>query len=119
MLFRSATFLMVAASAGVTQAAEVLDRAELYRSLDRLGMPAQTMVAAQRRTVMAPMLVVTAGSVLLSGLLVLPLAGLAVVLAPVSVLVIAGSVVLGVVLVRLGVAAAQPVLRGVLAEERG
>lgn len=114
-----ATFLMVAASAGVTQAAEVLDRAELYRSLDRLGMPAQTMVAAQRRTVMAPMLVVTAGSVLLSGLLVLPLAGLAVVLAPVSVLVIAGSVVLGVVLVRLGVAAAQPVLRGVLAEERG
>lgn len=113
-----ATFLMVAASAGVTQAAEVLDRAELYRSLDRLGMPAQTMVAAQRRTVMVPMLVVTAGSVLLSGMLVLPLAGLAVVLAPVSVLVIAGSVVLGVVLVRLGVAAARPVLRGVLAEGR-
>ncbi len=113
-----ATFLMVATSAGVTQAAEVLDRAELYRSLDRLGMPEATMVAAQRRTVMAPLLLVTVASVALSGLLVLPLVGLAVVLAPVSVLLVAGCLVAGVLLVRLGVHAARPVLRGVLAEGR-
>ncbi|HLT83185.1 MAG TPA: FtsX-like permease family protein [Phototrophicaceae bacterium] len=113
-----ATFLMVAASAGVTQAAEVLDRAELYRSLDRLGMPEETMVAAQRRTIMVPLLVVTVGAVALSGALVLPLAGLAVAMAPVSVLVIVGCLVLGVLLVRTGVAASRPVLRGVLAEGR-
>src|SRR5690625_1329086 len=113
-----ATFLMVATSAGVTQAAEVLDRAELYRSLDRLGMPEATMVAAQRRSVMAPLLLVTVASVALSALLVLPLVGLAVVLAPVSVLLVAGCLVAGVLLVRLGVAAARPVLRGVLAEGR-
>lgn len=113
-----ASFLMVAASAGVTQAAEVLDRAELYRSLDRLGMPEATMVAAQRRTVMKPLVVVTTISVAASGTLVLPLVSIAVVTAPVSVLVIAASIVGGVLLVRLGVATSRTVLRSVLAEGR-
>ncbi|WP_324650341.1 FtsX-like permease family protein [Georgenia sp. H159] len=113
-----ASFLMVAASAGVTQAAEVMDRAELYRSLDRLGMPEATMVAAQRRTIMTPLVVITAISVTLSGTLVLPLVGVAVVTAPVSVLLTAGCIVAGVLLVRLGVATSRTVLRGVLAEGR-
>ncbi len=113
-----ASFLMVAASAGVTQAAEVLDRAELYRSLDKLGMPEATMVSAQRRTIMTPLLVITTISVLVSGTLVLPLVGIALVTAPVSVLVTAASVVVGVLLVRLGVTTSRTVLRGVLAEGR-
>lgn len=113
-----ATFLMVAVSAGVTQAAEVLDRAELYRSLDRLGMPEATMVAAQRRTVMKPLVVVTVISVAASATLVLPLVGIAVVTAPVSVLVTAASIVGGVLLVRLGVTTSRTVLRSVLAEGR-
>lgn len=113
-----ATFLMVAVSAGVTQAAEVLDRAELYRSLDRLGMPEATMVAAQRRTVMKPLVVVTVIAVAASATLVLPLVGIAVVTAPVSVLVTAASIVGGVLLVRLGVTTSRTVLRGVLAEGR-
>ncbi|WP_226924581.1 FtsX-like permease family protein [Georgenia satyanarayanai] len=113
-----ATFLMVAASAGVTQAAEVLDRADLYRSLDRLGMPEATMVTAQRRTVMKPLLVVTTISVAASGTLVLPLVGIAVVTAPASVLVVAASIVGGVGLVRLGITTSQAVLRSVLAEGR-
>ncbi|PYG01176.1 FtsX-like permease family protein [Georgenia satyanarayanai] len=113
-----ASFLMVAASAGVTQAAEVLDRAELYRSLDRLGMPEATMVAAQRRTVMKPLVVITTISVAASGTLVLPLVGIAVVTAPVSVLVIVASIVGGVLLVRLGVTTSRTVLRSVLAEGR-
>lgn len=113
-----ASFLMVAVSAGVTQAAEVLDRAELYRSLDRLGMPEATMVAAQRRTIMTPLLAVTTISVLLSGTLALPLVGIAVVTAPLSVLLTAGAIVVGVLLVRLAVATSRTVLRGVLAEGR-
>ncbi|MCM3661283.1 permease [Georgenia satyanarayanai] len=113
-----ATFLMVAVSAGVTQAAEVLDRAELYRSLDRLGMPEATMVVAQRRTVMKPLVVVTVIAVAASGTLVLPLVGIAVVTAPISVLVTAASIVGGVLLVRLGVTTSRSVLRGVLAEGR-
>ena len=113
-----ASFLMVAASAGVTQAAEVLDRGELYRSLDRLGVPEATMVAAQRRTIMTPLVVVTGISVALAGTLVLPLVGIAVVTAPVSVLVTAACIVAGVLLVRLGVTTSRTVLRGVLAEGR-
>lgn len=114
-----ASFLMVAASAGVTQAAEVLDRAELYRSLDRLGVPEETMVEAQRRTIMTPLLAVTGLSVGLAAVLTLPLVGLAIVLAPVSVLVTAGCVVAGLLLVRLAVTTSRTVLRGVLAEGRG
>ena len=43
------SFLMVACSVGVNQAAGILDRGELYRSLDMLGMPVATMDAARRR----------------------------------------------------------------------
>ncbi|WP_233437853.1 FtsX-like permease family protein [Agromyces laixinhei] len=43
------SFLMVACSVGVNQAAGILDRGELYRSLDMLGMPTSTMDAAAPR----------------------------------------------------------------------
>lgn len=106
-----ATFLMVAVSAGITQVAEVLDRGTLYRSLDRLGMPVTTMAEAQRSAVLTPLVVLTTATVVVSGTLVLPLTGMAVLLAPLSVAVVAGAVVVGLLLVRLGIAAAQPVLR--------
>lgn len=109
-----ASFLMVATSAGVTQAAEVLDRAELYRSLDKLGVPLATMVRAQVRTVMVPLVTVAAIAVVVSGMLVLPLAGVAMLTAPLSVAVIIASLILGLTLVRLGVGAAKPVLRSIL-----
>lgn len=112
------TFLMVAGSAGVTQAAEVYDRTELYRSLDKLGMPQETMVAAQRRTIVVPLLVITSLAVGLSAILVAPLVGMAMVTAPLSVLVIVGTVVAGVALVLGAVAVARPVLRQVLAPGR-
>lgn len=112
------TFLMVAGSAGVTQAAEVYDRTELYRSLDKLGMPQETMVAAQRRTIVVPLLVITSLAVGLSATLVAPLVGMAMVTAPLSVLVIVGTVVAGVALVLGAVAVARPVLRQVLAPGR-
>ncbi|MEE6280685.1 FtsX-like permease family protein [Georgenia sunbinii] len=110
------SFLMVACSTGVTQAAEVLDRAELYRNLDRLGMPRRTMTTAQTATVMTPLLVIATGTVLLSGLLVAPLAGMAVLLAPTSVAMILAALVLGVLLVRLAVLATRPLLTATLRE---
>lgn len=112
------TFLMVAGSAGVTQAAEVYDRTELYRSLDKLGMPEETMVAAQRRTIVVPLLVITSLAVALSATLVAPLVGMAMVASPLSVLVIVGAIVAGVALVLAGVAVARPVLRQVLTPGR-
>lgn len=111
-----ASFLLVAASAGVNQAAAILDRRELYISLDRLGMPRALMDAARKRAVMSPVRIVTVGSAALAGVLLFPLTGMAMILAPLSLLVIAGVLATGIGLVWLGLAASGPVLNSVLNE---
>lgn len=111
-----ASFLMVACSVGVGQAAAVLDRRDLYVSLDRMGAPVATMDAARVRAVMSPLVFVTVGSSLLGAIIVLPLLGLATVIAPLSVVVIIACLVAGVALVRLSLLATRPVLTGVLAQ---
>lgn len=77
-----ASFLLVAASAGVNQAAAVLDRRELYVSLDRLGMPRAVMDAARKRAVMWPVRLVTVGSAAMAAILLFPLTGAAMIFAP-------------------------------------
>jgi hypothetical protein len=52
------SFLMVACSAGVNQAAAVLDRASTLVALDRVGMPQKLMVAARVKAVMSPLFLV-------------------------------------------------------------
>ncbi|MET4004093.1 hypothetical protein ABIB48_002831 [Arthrobacter sp. UYCu511] len=111
-----ASFLLVAASAGVNQAAAVLDRRELYVSLDRLGMPRSVMDAARKRAVMSPVRLVTVGSAALAVILLFPLTGAALIFAPLSLVVIAGVLACGIGLVRLGLAASTPVLGKVLAQ---
>ncbi|SED84542.1 hypothetical protein SAMN04489740_0114 [Arthrobacter alpinus] len=111
-----ASFLLVASSAGVNQAAAILDRRELYVSLDRLGMPRSVMEAARKRAVMWPVLVVTIGSAGLAGILLFPLTGLAMIFAPLSLLVIAGVLAGGIALVWTGLAASGPVLSAALRE---
>lgn len=108
------SFLLVAASAGVNQAAAVLDRRELFVSLDRLGMPRAVMDAARKRAVMSPVRIVTVGSAALAALLVFPLAGAAMIFAPLSLLVIAGVLAGGIALVWCALAASSPVLDKVL-----
>ncbi|WP_449373551.1 hypothetical protein [Arthrobacter psychrolactophilus] len=110
------SFLLVASSAGVNQAAAVLDRRELYISLDRLGMPRPVMESARKRAVMWPVQIVTIGSGVLAAVLLFPLTGLAIIFAPVSVLVIAGILAGGIGLVWLGLAASAPILTAVLRE---
>lgn len=110
------SFLLVASSAGVNQAAAVLDRRELYISLDRLGMPHPIMESARKRAVMWPVQIVTIGSGVLAAVLLFPLTGMAIIFAPVSVLVIAGILAGGIGLVWLGLAASAPILTSVLRE---
>ncbi len=110
-----ASFLIVACATGVAQASAILDRRELYVALDRIGMPRETMMAAQRRMVMGPLVFVTVASTILAVLLTLPLAGLSLILAPTSVAVVALCFVVGVVLVRLALLSIRPLLRSVLA----
>lgn len=109
-----ASFLMVACSVGVNQSALLLDRRDLYVSLDRLGMPLETMNAARTRAVMFPLMVVSVGSALSAVVVVFPLAGLALIFAPLSVAVIIGCLAGGIGLVVLGLRATRPVLSHIL-----
>ncbi|WP_313544088.1 FtsX-like permease family protein [Leifsonia aquatica] len=111
-----ASFLMVACSAGVNQAAAILDRRDLYVSLDRLGMPMSEMNAARGRAVLSPLRITTVGSALVAGVVVFPLAGLSLILAPASIAVIVGCLAAGIGLVWLALFATRPVLTRVLAE---
>ena len=104
------SFLMVACSVGVNQAAGILDRGELYRSLDMLGMPAATMDAARRRAVMSPLRITAIGSAVTAAIVMLPLTGITLILAPASLLVIAGVLAAGIGIVWLGLLATRPVL---------
>ncbi|GAA3945420.1 permease [Microbacterium soli] len=105
------SFLMVAASVGVTQAAEVLDQRPLHRSLHRVGMPLQTVEAARRRTVMSPLLLTSLGSALCAGIVVFPLLGIALIVAPLSLLTIAAVLASGILVVWLSTLATRPLLR--------
>lgn len=108
-------FVMAAASTGVNQAAEILDRADLYRSLATLGTPLEVMDAARRDTVMVPVTRVGVLSVVISAVLVLPLAGAALLFEPLTVAVVLGCFAAGLGLVRLSVLATRPLLRSVTA----
>lgn len=109
-------FVLTACSVGITQAAQVLDRAQMYRGLGRLGMTEPTMEAIRRRSVMGPLWIVLVFTLMAAVVTTLPVIGAAVLFSPASIALVAGALVLGVVLVRLGVTASRPTLRGVLAE---
>lgn len=104
------SFLMVACSVGVNQAAGVLDRRDLYRSLDMLGMPLETMDAARRRAVMSPLRITAIGSAVTAAIVMLPLTGIALIVAPLSLVVIAAVLAAGIAVVWLGLRATRPVL---------
>lgn len=105
-----ATFLMVAASVGVNQAAEILDRRDLHGSLYRLGMPVEIVERARVLAVMSPLLFTAVGSAVCAGVLILPLLGVALIMAPISLITIALVISVGVGIVWLSTRATRPVL---------
>ncbi|MGR0159317.1 FtsX-like permease family protein [Paenarthrobacter nitroguajacolicus] len=109
------SFLMVACSAGVNQAAAVLDRASTLVALDRVGMPRKLMVAARVKAVMSPLFLVAGISAAAAAVLVLPLTGAVLLTQPVVFLTIGGVFAAGFLLVRLAVAAGTAQIGQVLA----
>lgn len=105
-----ASFLMVAASVGVNQAAAILDQRELHRSLHSLGMPVETVDSARRRAIMSPLLITAIGSALCAAVLVFPLLGIALVTAPISLITIATVVAVGIGVVWASTRATRPLL---------
>ncbi|WP_311243445.1 permease [Microbacterium sp. WCS2018Hpa-23] len=105
-----ASFLMVAASVGVNQAASILDQRDLHRSLHHLGMPLETVDSARRRAIMSPLLITALGSALCAAVLVFPLLGIALITAPESLLTIAVVVSVGIAVVWTSTRVTRPLL---------
>ncbi len=108
LLTLAIAFICVAASAAITQSASTLDRAELYDGLHRLGMSFQVMNSARTKSLMIPALTASIGFAIASAILVLPLAGIAVLVKPTTVLMVIAAVILGLLLVRVSITVANP-----------
>lgn len=115
LLTLAIAFVMLACSVGVTQAAAILDDAPLIVGLDRLGMPVSMLERSRRIAVMVPMRMAALGGAAAGSVLTLPLMGMAVFVAPLSVLVVVGTFVVGFALVGLAFVATRPVVTAVRA----
>lgn len=110
------TYLVAAASAGITQAASVLDRRREYVLQTLAGTPVELLDEVRRREVLVPLLACSAGSALAALAMLFPLFGLAAVRAPQGLLVLAGCLCAGTALVLGATETARPLLRRVLAD---
>ena len=109
------TFAMVACTVGVNQAAQILDRADISRSLGVMGAPLELQDAARRQAAVKPLLLASLGSAALAAFLLFPLVGGALLLAPLSLAVVLSSVLAGFGLVLLALQTTKPLLRRVSA----
>lgn len=113
-LIVGASFLIVACSVGVTQAAAILERRRVYVALDRLGMPRKTMHQLRRNAVQLPLGVAVIGSAVLSTALVFMVVILALVSSPLFIVGVVLLLTAGILLVLLAITATTPVLATVL-----
>lgn len=111
--------LFITVSAVVNQTAQVHDRAATYRELHAAGMDESTVAALTVRATMMPVVWVSVLSAGLGLLLVLPLAGFALVMSPVTFLVMLSTVAIGILVLRGGVQLTRPVVRRVTLAEAG
>jgi hypothetical protein len=110
------TFGVAAASAGIMQAAGVLDRRREY-ALQRLaGVPVELFDAVRRREVLAPLVLVAGTSTVAAWLVLLPLFGMSVIVAPQGIVLLVACLVVGGLLVLAATELSRPLLRSVLAE---
>jgi len=107
------SFLTVACTVGLQQAAAILDGRALSRALHHGGMDVTTMDAARRWAVLSPLLLVVAVSAIAAGALVVPLLGMALLFEPIAIVITAGVVVAGVAIVAAGLMTTRPLLRRV------
>ncbi|MEH3089998.1 MAG: permease [Microbacterium arborescens] len=108
-----AGFVLLAASVGVSQAASVLDDRELIVGLDRLGMEPAELARARRTTVMLPLRWAAAGGAVVGIALALPIVGMSLVVAPLSLLVIALTFAAGFGAVALALLASRPLVTAI------
>lgn len=116
MLTLAIAFVVAATSAGITQAAAVLDRRRGYALQQLAGVPVELFDATRRREVLGPLLLVSVTSAGVGLVLLLPFFGLAGATDPTGLLVLAGCLAGGVLLMVLATETSRPLLRSVLRE---
>ncbi|WP_040164599.1 FtsX-like permease family protein [Microbacterium gorillae] len=109
------SFLIVACGVGVAQAADVLDRRELSKSLIMLGTPETLLDRVRRRAVLSPLLIVSLGSAAIAGILLFPVVGMSLIFTPWTALILAIVIGGGVILVLLAVGTTRPLQRAAVA----
>lgn len=107
-------FATVACSVGVNQASAILDRRSVEVGLDVVGVDLAAQDKVRRITVISPMRFAMVTGLVATGLLVVPMVGVALVVRPVTILVTVGTILIGSGMVRLGLWATRPTLRRVL-----
>ncbi|MCM1013304.1 FtsX-like permease family protein [Brevibacterium sp. XM4083] len=113
LLVLGISIVLIAVSALINQVADVYDRADTFADLHSAGMDVDTMHKAMVRAVLGPVIWVTLFAGGLGLFLVLPLAGAALVMKPVTFVTILASAALGIVVIRLGLQVAKPILASV------
>lgn len=108
-------FLLSACSVAITQTAQVLDRAPLYQGLRRIGMSSAQLESTRRRAVFGPLWIVLIFTLVAAVATSLPILGVAVVVSPLSMLVVALCLMLGIALIWTGVRSSSSTLRAVTA----
>lgn len=116
LLTLTITFLVAAASAGITQAASVLDRRREYALQVLAGTPAELLDSVRRREVLVPMLTVGVGSAVAAVVMMSPVLGFAGVTDPSGLLLLVGCLAGGCLLVLGATESSRPLLRSVLAQ---
>lgn len=116
LLTLSITFVVAACSAGIIQAASVLDRRRDYALQTLAGVPVALLDAVRRREVLTPLLFVSATSAGMGLLVVMPFLGPGVEIGTAGLVMLVSCLVLGCLLVLAASEASRPLLRTVLRE---
>ena len=109
-------FLLAAVSAGIAQAASVLDRRREIALQNLAGTPVELHDAVRRRAVLVPLVFVASGSALTAIVMFLPLLGMAVVSSVQGPVLLVAFLAGGCALVFAATETSRPLLRSVLAD---
>jgi len=116
LLTLTLTFVVAAVSAGITQAASVLDRRREYALQHLAGLPVELLDRVRRREVLGPLVLVSVGSAALALAMLSPLFGFLALNSMTGPVLLVACLVLGCGLVLAATEASRPLLRSVLAE---
>lgn len=110
------SFVTVASAVAINAAAGVLDRREQLRSLHQLGMPLRQLNASRRLAVRGPLVLVAVASAGVAAVVVFPLTGVALLVQPLTLLVVGSALVVGCALVLAAVRLTDGLVRRVVTD---